>query len=130
MGERPYSKDDGVTDRPVRGAGHSTMRNFVGLWNQDGDDGFAVSPPNAALSFNEKTLIVTMADAEIVKTESGSQALKSTLILVKGKALTKLLQENKNLAAQVKRAAVPGMSNPIVPVIWQPPQRSASRHLM
>lgn len=93
------------TDRPVRDAGHTTMRNFVGLWKQDGDESFAVSPPNAALSFNEKTLIVTMAYAEIIKTESGSQALKSTLILVKGKALTKLLQETKKLATRVKRAA-------------------------
>jgi len=93
------------TDRPVRDVGHTTMKNFVGLWQQDGDDSFAENPPNVAISFNQRTLIATMAEPKLIRTRKGGQALRSTMTLVKGEALTKLLQENENLAAQVKRAS-------------------------
>lgn len=93
------------TDRPVRDVGHTSMKNFVGLWQQDGEDSFAENPPNVAISFNQKTLIATMTEPKLVKTKKDGQALRSTMTLVKGEALTRLLQENENLAAQVKRAA-------------------------
>lgn len=93
------------TDRPVRDVGHTTMKNFVGLWQQDGDDGFAENPPNVAISFNQRTVIATMDEPKLIRTRKGGQALRSTMTLVKGEALTTLLQENENLAAQVKRAS-------------------------
>lgn len=93
------------TDRPVRDTGHTTMRNFVELWQEGGEDSFAVDPPNAAIAFNQRTLITTMTDPKIVKIDNGGKALKSTMTLVKGKALSQLLEENLNLAAQVKRAS-------------------------
>jgi hypothetical protein len=38
------------SDRPQRVVGHLTTSEFVGYWD-DGDDSFAIDPPNAVLAF-------------------------------------------------------------------------------
>ncbi len=40
------------SDRPQREVGHMSSRQFVDVWG-DGDNSFAVNPPNAVLSFAE-----------------------------------------------------------------------------
>ena len=40
------------SDRPQREVGHMSSRQFVDVWG-DGDNSFAVNPPNAVLSFVE-----------------------------------------------------------------------------
>ena len=45
------------TDRPQRTAGHMTTKDFVDEWSE-GDNSFAVDPPNAALSiFGEDEIV-------------------------------------------------------------------------
>jgi hypothetical protein len=39
-------------DRPKREVGHMSTRSFVDLWGE-GDNSFAIDPPNAVLSFAE-----------------------------------------------------------------------------
>jgi hypothetical protein len=39
------------SDRPQRVVGHMTTDQFVGLWSDEGENSFAVDPPNAVLSF-------------------------------------------------------------------------------
>jgi hypothetical protein len=39
------------SDRPQRVVGHMTTDQFVGLWSEEGENSFAVDPPNAVLSF-------------------------------------------------------------------------------
>lgn len=59
------------TDRPVRDVGHTSMKDFVGLWQQDGEDGFAENPPNVAISFNQKTLIATITEPKLTGAREG-----------------------------------------------------------
>jgi FKBP-type peptidyl-prolyl cis-trans isomerase len=92
------------TDRPNRDAGHIPVKNFVGLWQQGGQDTFKSDPPNVAISFDDKTLIAKMTNPKIVKTKDGREVLVSTMTLVKSKSLTQIATGKKGLATHAKRA--------------------------
>ena len=57
-------------DRPQRQVGHMSTRRFVDLWDE-GDNSFAVDPPNAVLSFAEpedrapEEVVVTIRDPHL-----------------------------------------------------------------
>ncbi len=53
------------SDRPKREHGHLTTKRFVGLWNE-GENSFAVDPPNAVLSFIEDDATAAPEDAVVV----------------------------------------------------------------
>jgi len=93
------------TDRPNRDAGQMDLTTFASVWQQAGQDTFKVDPPNVALAFDNKTLIATMTQPKVVTTKEGNKAFKSTMTLLKGQALNKVVKENKNLRAHAKRAA-------------------------
>jgi hypothetical protein len=92
------------TDRPVRDAGHMSMRQFVGLWGVAGEDSFESDPPNVAIELGQKTLIATMTDPRIESQADGGKALVTKMTLVKGKALDKLQDSKRGIAAHTKRA--------------------------
>ena len=92
------------TDRPVRDAGHVSLKNFVGLWKLDVKDSFSVDPPNVAMSFGQKILIATMTDPKIVSSRNGTRALVATLTLIQGKELIKAAKISSGLSAHAKRA--------------------------
>jgi hypothetical protein len=92
------------TDRPVRDAGHMSMSQFVGLWGVAGEDSFQSDPPNVAIELGQKTLIATMTDPRIESTKNGGKALVTKMTLVKGKALDKLQDSKRGIAAHAKRA--------------------------
>jgi hypothetical protein len=58
------------SDRPERIVGHITTRRFIEWWS-DGDDSFAVDPPNAVLAWGEpgtdtpEEAIMVISDPEI-----------------------------------------------------------------
>jgi hypothetical protein len=92
------------TDRPVRDAGHMSMSQFVGLWGVAGEDSFESDPPNVAIELGQKTLIATMTDPRIESQADGGKALVTKMTLVKGKALDKLQDSKRGIAAHAKRA--------------------------
>lgn len=107
------------TDRPIRGAGHLPMDQFVSLWAKDGTDTFKTDPPNVALSFGNKVAVATMTDPTLITNKDGSTSLVSTMKLVKGKVLTTLTAEDGRLsgiteslqgAALPKTATLPSLS--------------------
>jgi len=64
------------TDRQGRGAGHMTLKEFVGKWNK-GKDSFKADPPNATLSVlkkdGAKNVVVVLISVE---QKSGSVVFK------------------------------------------------------
>jgi len=57
------------TDRPVRSAGHTSTKDFLGMWNE-GQDSFAKDPPNASLSVlgeggKVADMIVTLSNPQL-----------------------------------------------------------------
>jgi len=93
------------TDRPVRDAGHMPMDFFVSLWTKTDSDGFAADPPNVAISFGSRTVIATMTAPAIITNKDGGKALRTTMTLVTGKALTTLVDSGISIAAIAKRAS-------------------------
>ena len=57
-------------DRPQREVGHMTSKQFVALWGE-GENSFAIDPPNAVLSFAEpedrtpEDVVVTIRDPKV-----------------------------------------------------------------
>jgi hypothetical protein len=81
-----------------------SMSQFVGLWGVAGEDSFQSDPPNVAIEVGQKTLIATMTDPRIESAKNGGEALVTTMTLVKGKALDKLQDSKRGIAAHAKRA--------------------------
>lgn len=82
------------TDRPVRGAGHIPMDEFVSLWNVEVEDGFKADPPNVALSFGDKVAIATMTNPRLRTNKNGTTSLVANMSLVKGEVLTALTAQD------------------------------------
>jgi hypothetical protein len=57
-----------------------------------------------AIELGQKTLIATMTNPRIESTKNGGQALVTRMTLVKGKALDKLQDSKRGIAAHAKRA--------------------------
>jgi hypothetical protein len=57
-----------------------------------------------AIELGQKTLIATMTDPRIESTQSGGKTLVTKMTLVKGKALDKLQDSKRGIAAHAKRA--------------------------
>jgi hypothetical protein len=81
-----------------------SMSQFVGLWGVAGEDSFESDPPNVAIELGQKTLIATMTDPRIESTKNVGEALVTKMTLVKGKALDKLQDSKRGIAAHAKRA--------------------------
>lgn len=92
------------TDRPVRNAGHMSMKSFVDLWKPGGGDTFEANPPNVAISSGRRNLIATMSKASIGKAKGGGEELRATMTLVPGEVLTALAQGDSYLGARATRA--------------------------
>jgi hypothetical protein len=81
-----------------------TMSQFVGLWGVAGEDSFQSDPPNVAIELGQKTLIATMTDPRIESQADGLETLVTKMTLVKAKALDKLQDSKRGIAAHAKRA--------------------------
>jgi hypothetical protein len=69
-----------------------------------GEDSFQSDPPNVAIELGQKTLIATMTDPRIESQADGGKALVTKMTLVKAKALDKLQDSKRGIAAHAKRA--------------------------
>lgn len=92
------------TDRPVRDAGHVSMRAFVSMWQQDGADTFKADPPNVSVAYNGRTMIAVMSGVRLVGSGAGGQSFRATLSLVEQTTLAAMAKGTGGLAAHAKRA--------------------------
>lgn len=91
------------TDRPVRDAGHISMKEFVNIWQIEGDDSFKADPPNVAISSGDTTLIAIMTDPKIVADADGDRSLVSTMTLIKDQDLAQLKEANLGISGHLNR---------------------------
>lgn len=92
------------TDRPVRDAGHMSMKTFVEWWASDEPDSFKVDPPNVAISSGRRTMIATMSDASLRTSKTGGDELRATMTMIPGKAAKAIAQGDSHLGSHAKRA--------------------------
>jgi len=92
------------TDRPVREAGHMSMKEFVALWKPGPGDSFEANPPNVAISSGRRNVIATMSKASLGRATGGGEVLRATMTLVPGEVLTALADGDSFLGSRAKRA--------------------------
>ena len=92
------------TDRPVRDAGHTSVKNFVRLWDAVGPNSFKADPPNVALAFGLRTVVAIMTDPRIIVTKDRGEVLSATFTLIKGEDLAQIASGSGAIVGHAKRA--------------------------
>ena len=100
------------TDRPIRGAGLMTMKQFAALWTEEGKDSFKENPPNVSIVFGSghgkpKTAIAKMSNTKIVDNPNGDgQLLQATMTMETGQQVAALAKTDGFVADQAKNSTV------------------------
>lgn len=89
------------SDRPHRETGHESTENFIANWDE-GDDSFAVNPPNAALDIfhtegEQNVLIVELMSADY---DASTQSITYDILILDGEP------EDQNAFASFEQSAL------------------------